>query len=194
MNQTTVLPQSRNMWQYWQNPWQRHGYVFRNSFLHLFLSVTSSMLACAVEKNRLSSFSSKHCTSQVPLVTICKDHSSHSCNYFWQWDIYSIPNNNPQFPCPTNIINYSLLLQLTLHYTRHWYVSRPKMYPFILHTWAISTSPKDSKYSRSCCSVVFQGKPSTIRSEHFNFVSMRFVFAVEFSKWSSDLRLFSAKK
>lgn len=143
----------------------------------------------------LQTFSSKHCTSQVPLVTIYQDHLSHSCNYFELWDIQSISNNNPQFPYPTNVINYSLLLKLTtLHYTRHWYICRPKMYLFTLHTWAISTSPNDSKYSRSCCSVVFHGKPSTIRSEHFNFVSMRFVFAVEFSKWSSDLRLFSANK
>lgn len=58
-------------------------------------------------------------------------------------------------------------------------------------TCAISTSPYVSKYSLSCCSVVFHGKPSTIKSEHFNFVSILLVLAVEFSKWSSDFLLFS---
>lgn len=61
------------------------------------------------------------------------------------------------------------------------------------HTWAINTSPKVSKYSRKYCSVVFQGRPRTIKSVHRSFVSMRFVFAVEFSRLSSLLRLFSRR-
>ena len=59
-------------------------------------------------------------------------------------------------------------------------------------TWAMSTSPNGSKYSRSSGSVVFHGSPSTIRSEHL-FLSTFLDLAVELSWCSSDLRLSAAK-
>lgn len=61
-------------------------------------------------------------------------------------------------------------------------------------TCAIKTSPKVSKYSLKFCSVVFHGRPRTIKSVQRSFVSIRFVLAVEFSKLSSDLRLFSVRE
>ena len=59
-------------------------------------------------------------------------------------------------------------------------------------TWAISTSPKGSKYSLNSGSVVFHGSPSTIKSEHLFFSTLLFL-ATELSVWSSDF-LLSAKK
>jgi hypothetical protein len=50
------------------------------------------------------------------------------------------------------------------------------------------TSPKGSKYSRSSCSVVFQGRPSTIRSEHLFFSDLRPPRAPPGSCDSSNLR------
>lgn len=106
-------------------------------------------------------------------------------------DTFCHNHNDLQLLYSTNL--FTLSCTATGHATL-LHVDPMSAKPITLHTWAISTSPNDSKYSRNCCSVVFHGNPRTIRSEHFNFVSMRFVFAVEFSKWSSDLRLFSAKK
>ena len=58
-------------------------------------------------------------------------------------------------------------------------------------TCAISTSPIASKYSLSSGSVVFHGRPSTMRSEHL-FLSTFLFLATEVSWWSSDLRLSAA--
>ena len=55
-------------------------------------------------------------------------------------------------------------------------------------TWAINTSPKGSKYSLSSGSVVFQGNPRTIRSEHLFFSTLLFL-ATQLSEWSSDFLL-----
>lgn len=63
---------------------------------------------------------------------------------------------------------------------------------FLFFTWAISTSPKGSKYSRSSGSVVFQGNPKTIKSEHL-FFSTRLFLANELSEWSSDFLLSAVK-
>ena len=60
-------------------------------------------------------------------------------------------------------------------------------------TWAISTSPKGSKYSLNSGSVVFQGSPSTIKSEHLFFSTLLFL-ATELSVWSSDFLLSAVKK
>ena len=66
-------------------------------------------------------------------------------------------------------------------------------YNNILLTWAISTSPKGSKYSLSSGSVVFQGNPRTIRSEHLFFSTLLFL-ATQLSEWSSDFLLSAEKK
>ena len=54
------------------------------------------------------------------------------------------------------------------------------------------TSPKGSKYSLSSGSVVFHGRPRTMRSEHLFFSTFLFL-AVDESWLSSDFRLSAAR-
>lgn len=63
----------------------------------------------------------------------------------------------------------------------------------IIHTWAKTISPSCEKYLFRSSSVLFQGKPSTIRSLHL-WLSKHFVFAIGLSKTSSPFLLFSTKK
>ena len=60
----------------------------------------------------------------------------------------------------------------------------------MVNTCAIRTSPNPSKYFLNSGSVVFQGRPNTIRSEHFERSNLLFL-ATEFSvaRSSSDFRL-----